>query len=225
MVNDTAVAIRSSRVVISSPFLRLPDQVGLSPAHPIPEAEETAKHQQFSTYIRFFARRREAAARSNVARCPDRKAAGGRPIMPLKPRQGETAPEATRHRRTLPGSWGICGHGIGATALGLHSRACIETGNNRSHPPWAAFHWPPSAASPAAFFHNAGDTYRKATLTRPKPCRTAIQIGDNTRGMVESDIAAFATLVRTKLCYRCGCGVREGMVKFNNPGGMVIVGV
>ena len=47
---------------------------------------------------------------------------------------------------------------------------------------------------PAAFFHNAGDTYRKATLTRPKPCRTAIQIGDNTRGMVESDIAAFAIL-------------------------------
>src|SRR6516164_4588581 len=38
---------------------------------------------------------------------------------------------------------------------------------------------------PAAFFHNARDTCRKATLTRPKPCRTAIQIGDNTRGMVE----------------------------------------
>src|SRR6516162_7457640 len=78
---------------------------------------------------------------------------------------------------------------------------------------------------PAAFFHNAGDTYRKATLTRPKPCRTAIQIGNNTRGIVESDIAAFATLVRTKLCYRGRCGVRGGMVKFNNPGGMVIVGV
>ena len=76
-----------------------------------------------------------------------------------------------------------------------------------------------------AFFHNAGDTYRKATLTRPKPCRTAIQIGDNTRGIVESDIAAFATLVRTKLCYRGRCGVRGGMVKFNSPGGMVIVGV
>jgi hypothetical protein len=94
MVNDTAVAIRSSRVVISYPFLRLPDRVGLSPAHPIPEAEETAKRQQISTYIRFFARRREAAARSNVARCPDRKAAGGRPIMPLKPNQA--APEAAR---------------------------------------------------------------------------------------------------------------------------------
>src|SRR5215467_1320243 len=78
---------------------------------------------------------------------------------------------------------------------------------------------------PAAFFHDAGDTYRKATLTRPKPCRTAIQIGDNTRGMVESDIAAFATLVRTKLCYRGRCGVRGRMVKFNSPGGMVIVGV
>jgi hypothetical protein len=85
--------------------------------------------------------------------------------------------------------------------------------------------WPPGAPSPAAFFHNAGDTYRKATLTRPKPCRTAIQIGDNTRGMVESDIATFATLVRTKLCYRGRCGVRGGMVKFNSPGGMVIVGV
>jgi hypothetical protein len=56
--------------------LRLPDRVGLSPAHPIPEPEETAKRQQISTYIRFFARRREAAARSNVARCPDRKAVG-----------------------------------------------------------------------------------------------------------------------------------------------------
>ena len=111
------------------------------------------------------------------------------------------------------------------TALGLHSRACFESGNNRSHPPWAAFHWPPSAPSPAVFFHNAGDTYRKATLTRPKPCRTAIQIGDNTRGMVESDIATFATLVRTKLCYRGRCGVRGGMAKFNSPGGMVIVGV
>ena len=43
--------------------------------------------------------------------------------------------------------------------------------------------------------------------------------------MVESDIAAFATLVRTKLCYRGRCGVRGGMVKFNSPGGMVIVGV
>src|SRR5215472_19323508 len=99
MVNDTAVAIRSSRVVISSPFLRLPDRVGLSPAHPIPEAEETAKRQQISTYIRFLARCREAAARSNVARCPDHKAAGGRPIMPLNPYQGETARKPHGHQR------------------------------------------------------------------------------------------------------------------------------
>jgi hypothetical protein len=43
--------------------------------------------------------------------------------------------------------------------------------------------------------------------------------------MVESDIATFATLVRTKFCYPRRCGVRGGMVKFNSPGGMVIVGV
>ena len=65
--------------------------------------------------------------------------------------------------KDVAGSWGTCALEAGATALGLRSG---PRSTGRPVPP-----------SPAAFFHNAGDTYRKATLTRPKPCRTAIQIG------------------------------------------------